>query len=190
MAGLIELLEKRPEEIEELTQKSLEWFRENLRRVRKRPIQLLKEGEFVSNTFVGKMYMYFYDAKHKETLPYWDRFPLVIVLEHYDDGFLGLNLHYIAPKYRVVLLNELYTYLTNEEDGDNSTRLTVTYNLIKTATRLKFAKPCIKRYLYSHFDSRIAEVPVEYWDLMSMLPSQQFMNVNANTVYAKSRKMF
>ena len=191
MAGLLELINnKRPQEIEELSRDSLEWFRTNLRRVRKRPEQLLRDGDFVRNTYTGKMYMYFYDAKHKETLPYWDRFPLIIMLEHYEDGFLGLNLHYIAPRYRVVLLNELYTYLRNEENDDNSTRLVITYNLIKAVSRLKFAKPCIKRYLTTHIDSRVAEVPVEYWDMMAMLPSQKFVNANANTVYAKSRNKF
>lgn len=102
---------------------------------------------------------------------------------------MGLNLHYIAPKYRVLLLNELYTYLVNPNDDDELRRLRVTYELIKSVTRLKYAKPCIKKYLYSHIDSRVAEVPIEYWDMMAMLPSQSF-NTNANSVYAKSRKMF
>ena len=30
-----------------------------------------------SRPSVGQMYMYFYEAKTKETLPYFDRFPLV-----------------------------------------------------------------------------------------------------------------
>lgn len=188
MAGLLEdINNKRPEEIRELSQNSLEWFRLNLRRIRERPVSLLRAGDTVTTTYTGRMYMFFYDAKHKETLPYWDRFPLVIILQHYNDGFLGLNLHYIPPRFRVVLLNELYTYLVNKKEMDESTRLQISYDIIKSVTRLKYAKPCLKRYLKSHLDSRVSEVPVEYWDMMAMLPSQQF-TVNANTVYSKSRK--
>ena len=31
-----------------------------------------------NNSTIGKMYFYFYDPKTKDTLPYYDRFPLVI----------------------------------------------------------------------------------------------------------------
>ena len=134
------------------------------------------------------MYMYRYDAKYQDVLPYWDKFPLTIVFEFLTDGFMGINLHYIAPRYRTPLLLSLYEIATDNEQ-DEERRVMLSYQLIKTVSGLRYAKPCVKRYLYAHIDSRIAEVPMDYWDMMVMLPSQQF-NVNANKVYADSREKF
>lgn len=191
MAQLFQQLsDLKPFEIEERSVEALDWFRIGLRNIKRRPDRLLREGEVVTKIFVGKMYMFFYDAKYQETLPYWDRFPLVIPMEIYSDGFLGMNLHYIAPRYRVVLLSNLYDLLMSEDDGtDAMKRLRISYDLLITQSRYRFMKPCIKRYLNTHIESRVFEVPIEHWDMVSMLPSTRF-NVNANTVYANSRNKF
>lgn len=178
----------KPEEIEVRSLESLEWFRANLRRVKTRPERLYKEGEFVSKVMIGKMYMFFYNAKMQDTLPYWDRFPVVIPLEYYQDGFLGLNLHYIAPRYRVALLGALYEHFNNDE-YDDTTRLRVSYDLLRSLQKFRWAKPCFKRYLKTNIDSLVSEVPIEHWDVVAMLPTQRF-NVNANYVYRESRKRF
>ena len=50
--------------------------------------------------------MFFYDPKFKKTLPYYDTFPLVLPLETYNDGFLGINMHYLPIPLRVNLLDQ------------------------------------------------------------------------------------
>jgi len=191
MAQLFQQLsDLKPFEIEERSIEALNWFRIELRNIRKRPDKLLREGEVVTKIFVGKMYMFFYDAKYQETLPYWDRFPLVIPMEIYSDGFLGMNLHYIAPRYRVVLLSNLYELLMNEESSNERLmKLRISYDMLIKQSRYRFMKPCLKRYLNTHIESRVFEVPLKHWDMVSMLPSSRF-NINANTVYANSRKKF
>ena len=37
---------------------------------------------------IGKMYLYIYDPKYKNTLPFYDALPLVIPIEFYGNGFL------------------------------------------------------------------------------------------------------
>jgi len=187
MAGLFEKLQNEsPSELEQRSFESLEWFKDNLRYVKVRPDQTLREGEVVTTLEIGRMYMYFYEAKHKNTLPYFDRFPLVIPIRKYATGFIGINLHYIAPRYRVLFLEELYEY-TNNKDYDDTTRFRLTYELLKGVSRLKYYKPCLKEYLYGHIASQFSLVPSQYWEIVAMLPSQQF-NVNANSVYADSRR--
>lgn len=187
MAGLFEKLQNEsPEELQQRSFESLEWFKDNLRYVKLRADQTLREGEIVTQLELGKMYMYFYDAKNKDTLPYWDRFPLVIPIRKYATGFLGINFHYIAPRYRVLFLEELFEY-TNNKDYDDTTRLRLTYELLKGVSRLKYYKPCLKEYLYGHIRSQFSLVPPQYWEIVAMLPTQQF-NVNANKVYADSRR--
>ncbi len=191
MLDLLEQIQSEsPLEIERRSQASLNWFKLRLRKIRQPVNKLLADDDFpvVSAPELGKMYMYLYDAKYKETLPYWDRFPLIICLDLVEGGFMGVNLHYIAPRYRTPLLLSLYE-IAIENDNDDEQRVLLSYQLIKSVSSLRYAKPCVKRYLFKHIESRISEIPMDYWDMMVMLPSQRF-NVNANMVYADSREKF
>jgi hypothetical protein len=191
---MLDLLERiqgeTPLETEKRSQESLEWFKGRLRKIRQPVNKLLTDDDFpiVKRPELGRMYMYLYDAKYQDLMPYWDKFPLTIVFDLLADGFMGINLHYIAPRYRTALLLSLYE-IAIDNDNDEEQRVLLSYQLIKSVSGLKYAKPCVKRYLYGHINSRIAEVPMDNWDMMAMLPSQKF-NVNANTVYAESREKF
>ena len=66
------------------------------------------------STVIGKMYFFWYDPKHKDTLPMYDRFPLVFPIERYPDGFLGLNLHYVDYATRQALISKLLEYRNND----------------------------------------------------------------------------
>jgi hypothetical protein len=142
-----------------------------------------------NNSTIGKMYFYFYDPKTKDTLPYYDRFPLVIPIESYKDGFLGLNLHYIHPKQRLILLDKLSETATNN-NFDSKTKLRVSYSYLAGASRAFEATPCIKRYLYSHIQSRFLEISADEWDIAAMLPVETFVGATTSKVYADSRKKF
>ena len=170
-----------PEELAGRSRDAINWFRNNLRQVRVRSASLLDELDpAVSRVELGRMYMFFYDAKTQDELPYWDYFPLCIPIKRYSTGFMGLNLHYLAPRYRIRLLDAMYEYVS---DGV----FDVNYRMVKSIGKLRWAKPCVKQYLNGHFKSYIKEVQPEYWDMVSMLPMTRF-NINANTVYSESMK--
>ena len=101
------------------------------------------------------MYTFFYDPKTKEKLPYYDRFPVVLIIDSTSTGFSGLNFHYIPPKYRAKLLDELYEFEIEDEDTEDEsmrTRIRVNYNLLQSTAKMKFFRPCYKRYLTSHIE--------------------------------------
>lgn len=128
-----------------------------------------------SSTVIGKMYFFSYDAKMKAVLPRWDKYPLVFPIERYNDGFLGLNLHYLAPNERQALLSQLTAYAT-AKNLTEKTRLRLTYDLIASTKRLNsLARPCIKRYLYSHVRSKFVEIPATEWDRVVQLPLEVFV---------------
>lgn len=137
----------------------------------------------------GKMYFFFYEAKTKETLPYFDRFPLVIPIEMYPDGFLGLNLHYLPVKYRLILLDKLYSTLNNEAFND-STKMQISYDLLNGASRYQEFKPCVKRYLNSHVASGMIEIEPENWEIALFLPVEMFVGANKSQVHKDSLEMF
>jgi hypothetical protein len=172
------------------TNAAREWLRSKVKSLNPTPQSLMRDRERLrNNSFIGRMYFYFYDPKHKDTLPYYDRFPLVIPIERYPDGFLGLNLHYIHPKQRIILLDKLSDVATNKR-FDDKTKLRISYEYLAAASKAFEATPCIKRYLFSHIDSRFLEISAEEWDIAVMLPVESFVGATTSKVYADSRKKF
>lgn len=137
---------------------------------------------------VGRMLMYFYDPKHKDKLPFYDRFPLIFVMELYSDGFLGMNLHYLPPTYRARLMDALYM-IERKDNVRQSQKLRMSYSLLNSAAKYRYFRPCIKRYLTNHVKSRFLYVPYEEWDIALMLPTARFRKAKQTTVWNESRKI-
>jgi hypothetical protein len=136
---------------------------------------------------IGKMFMYFYDAKTKKTLPYWDKFPLIFTIELYDDGWLGLNLHYLDRTLRMRLFDKLLQF-ANDKSLDNITKLRLSYALLKNVAQYPEVRPCIKRYLASYVKSNLLSIAPVDWEIALFLPVEQFQKEKKETVWEKSRK--
>ena len=193
MESLLERLEKEtPSELQERSLESLRYFQQRVRSLKLTAEGFYKQSDLqkAKRYLEGRMYTFFYNAKTKKKLPYWDRFPLVIILDLREDGFTGLNLHYIPPRYRVRLLYELYKYVILDDDEyaeeEMRMRIKMTYQLITGISKLKMYKPCFKRYLTTHIEGRALEITPNYWDTMAMLPLAQWQKENARTVYSES----
>lgn len=133
----------------------------------------------------GQFYFYFYHAKHEDTLPYWDRFPLTLVLEKYDDGFLGLNMHYLPVMYRAAFMDKLMDYAKYDRDGELE-RLKVTYSILEGAKRLKAFQPCLKRYLYGYMQSKPLLLETAEWETALFLPVERFQKARKDKVFTDS----
>jgi hypothetical protein len=166
------------------------WLRAKVKELNPSRAALMRDSERLkSSSMIGRMYFYFYDPKTKDSLPYYDRFPLVIPIERYQDGFLGLNLHYIHPKQRIILLDKL-SETANNKNYDETTKLRISYGYLSAASRAFEAQPCIKRYLFSQIQSRFLEITADEWDIAVMLPMESFVGANSSKVYSDSRKKF
>ena len=172
------------------TNASRAWLRAKVKDLKPTSAALMRDRERLKTTsMIGKMYFYFYDPKTKDSMPYYDRFPLVIPIERYNDGFLGLNLHYIHPKHRMVLLDKLSDTMSNDT-YDEKTKLKINYRYLAAASRIFEANPCIKRYLFTQIESRFLEITADEWDIAAMLPVETFVGATTSKVYADSRKKF
>ena len=136
----------------------------------------------------GDMFMYFYDAKNRLTLPYWDAFPLIIMVEQAPGGFYGLNLHYLSPMLRAKFLDKLMETANNSRFNE-TTRLKLNYTLLKNASKFKEFKPCFKHYLTKHVSSKIVKVEPPEWDIAIFLPVEQFRGKNKTHVWGASKRM-
>jgi hypothetical protein len=157
-----------PEERKNLRDISMTWLA-----LRIKGIKSNREvpGSRTTKSFnVGNIYFYIYDAKLKDELPMWDRFPLTIPLKMLNDGFIGLNLHYLDVGTRAVFVNELINNF-GSLSGKNL-KLAVDYSKIVNET--KGYESCIKRYLFSHVKSRILPLEAHELAYAVWMPVQEF----------------
>ena len=172
-----------------------DWFRSIVNRTkgkfsRETPEKILQRSESMeSKSVLGKMYFYSYDPKWKNDLPWYDTFPLVFPIEKYNNGFLGLNFHYLAPKDRAILMDQLKMFANNKK-YDETTRLKLTYDMLKGFTKIKRARPTVHRYLTSKVKSKYVLVNADEWEVALFLPVERFRKASKKKVWAHSGGMF
>jgi hypothetical protein len=183
------------------TEKAREWYRNQARRANSAK-DLNTEGSItgenilktsgnkskVANQVIGNMYLFRYDPKHKDTLPYYDRYPLVFPINKAKGGFLGINMHYLPPTLRAELMDALYSTVTNKK-FDESTRLKISYDILNKAKKFRLFKPTIKHYLGKHVKTRFVYMNPSEWDIALFLPLQEFVGASKQKVWADSRKI-
>ena len=166
--------------------RSTDWYKDKIREFGKPgALDLIRDGKRKKSPFYGKLNMFFYDPKFKKTLPYYDTFPLVLPLEPYSDGFLGINLHYLPMKLRLQLLDRLVDY-SNNTKFDESTILDVDYSKLKNVNLIK---PTLKRYLAGRVKTDFRRIDADEFMVAALLPVQRFKKGSASEVYSDSRKM-
>lgn len=175
---------------------SRDWFRNQAKTVVASPTRMIRSNNarLTEKPMIGRMYLFQYDPKGKKKLPYYDRFPLVIPIGSsrtngfaaQQGSFIGLNLHYLPLPLRAKLMDALYTVASSKEVDEN-TRLRVSYQILQQASRYRFFKPCIKRYLLSQVQTRFFYIEPTEWEMALFLPLDRFVGANKSRVYRDSR---
>ena len=143
------------------------------------------------NLQIGHMGFFTYDPKWKKALPYYDTFPLIIVVSPAKGGFLGLNMHYLPYLLRAKLMDDLlsikaYTVYNGKKDAEFQS---ISYDYLKGMSTSNLIKPTIKHYLYGHVKSKFARVHSNFWEEALFLPVEQFKKASKREVWADSRGM-
>jgi hypothetical protein len=181
--------QKNAAELQSLSRESYQWLIKKIAEIRN-PSAIPKSigaEDFRKNKrfILGGLYHFYYDPKGKDDMPYYDKFPLVLALEKYNDGFLGLNLHYLPIKYRVAFLGKLMDFAVLNADNDIK-RMRVTYDILNASRRFKEFRPCIKRYLHGHIKSKILAIQPDEWETAIFLPTQVFKGAKPQEVWKES----
>ena len=151
--------------------------------------QLLR-GQRLSNVVIpGNMYMFMYDPKYKDVLPYYDTVPLVLPFNKTEDGFIGINLHYLPYGARFKLLGELKKLATDTRKDDN-TKIKLSWQILNSSSRFLSATSCVKRYLNSHLRSRFLKVNFPDWETACMLPVEGFKQRSKSKVWKDVRRKY
>ena len=172
-------------------QQSRTWYRDTANKFKTVNERNLMKGDtdrLRSQPKIGHMYMFYYDAKHKETLPYFDRFPMIFPYKKVRGGFMGINLHYLPHILRAKLMDSLYDISSNDL-YDETTKLRMSYNILSSASKYKWFKPCIKHYLTTQVRSRFLYVYPAEWDIALFLPLERFSGASKSKVWSDSKKL-
>ena len=138
-----------------------------------------------TNPIPSNMVVFTYDPKLKEELPYYDNFPMVIILSVESDRFTGLNVHYMEPKHRLILINKLLK-IDKDKSYTKQDKLRVSWQLVKSFSDLPMIKNCIKCYLISHLKSNVGTVSAEDWKYAVYLPLERFKKADKRRVWSDS----
>ena len=166
--------------------KSTQWYRDKIKEFGKPgAMDLIRDGKQSRTPHYGRMNMFFYDPKGRKTLPYYDTFPLVLPIESYPDGFLGINFHYLPMGLRLKLLDRIVDFSSNTK-FDESTIIDANYSQLKNIREIK---PTLKRYLAGRVKTRFRRVDADEFTVAALLPIARWKNGSQTQVYKDSRKM-
>ena len=177
-------------------EEALQWFRKAAMAVTTAdPRKMIgSAGDFelvprLSTNSIGKLYLWNYSAKGDGTpqLPYWDKYPMDFIVDVNSEkqSFLGLNMHYLPPYARSKLMDALYETINNTK-MDKTTKLRTQYGILKSASNLRYFKPCLKRYLVSHIKSPFLYVKPGKWDVAVLLPLARWKGASQTRIWTES----
>lgn len=136
----------------------------------------------------GNMYLFKYAPVTRATINYYDKFPLVLVMETYSGGFMGLNIHYLPIKQRIALFSKIDGLLNNRSYNFSTRAVRLTYEKLKPFTRYKESLPCIRRYRRKNVRGRMVRIFPQEWLLAMFLPLEQFVKKPTATVWVDSMR--
>jgi hypothetical protein len=167
------------------------WFQKKAKELGSLGKNVLKDDRLTvsGGAKIGEMVMYTYNPKLKKQLPYYDTFPLTIVVGPAKDGFYGINLHYLPPKVRAIFLDHLNDVATNQK-FNKTTKFRVTYSMLKATAKYKYFKPCFKHYLTKHVSSNIMKVNAAEWNIAIFLETAAFRKKSERFVWGRSRRQY
>ena len=133
---------------------------------------------------------------------HYDSYPLVVVTKSGRDGFEGVNLHFLSPKWREFLFAQMMENLAtipNKEREDWRTRFVLKENTLPSSARFKLYKPCFRRYLWEGVKRRPVIIPFDFWSDIVQAKLEGFKStetgtrpkrIQRETVFARTYRRF
>ena len=196
MASLLDTLTKAVSsgEVKDRAKRSAKWFQDKLKGLkgearnrfsstnpdkfyRESPNKIAPTGLKRTAGF-GDLYCYHYDPKYKKTLPYYDAFPLIMLIGSDKETFLGCNFHYLNPRFRAILLDKLTKKIG--EGIPNWSKL----------SKIREIAPTVKRYRFDHIDKKVIQIEEDEREMAIFLPLERFRKSTKSSVWSDSKGRF
>jgi hypothetical protein len=175
--------------------RSADWFKSKIKDLA--PMAPVDRANLMSQTresqsnrlLPGTLTFFAYDPKHKETLPYYDKFPLSFIIGIDRSGFTGLNFHYLSIPMRIRLYDAMYTVAKQSVNKTTQQVLVLNWKLLSNFSKFPAAAPAVKKYLFGHVQSKFIKIPLEDWKTAILLENAEFKKTSASNVRAISTKI-
>ena len=176
------------------TEQSRRWFLEKTRAIGERTASASNELSKTANKKTvppapGMMYAFYYNPKHRETLPYYDTYPLVVIVEFNTKGILGLNLHYLPLEIRQKFFYGALLNRKSKKELTEDTFFKISYEYLKSVRAAKAFRPCIKQYLTSNIRGSIVHIPAPEWEQAIHLPTASWEKERESVIHRESLAM-
>ena len=163
---------------------SMRWYRQKVQELLPKPQvrRMIREGFKTQKVTVrpnfGMMNLFYYRPKGAEKLPYYDIFPLVIPMgRRLNDGFVGINFHYLSVPQRWLLLERLSMFqMPSELDSFDSEEgagevMALFWSKIR---RKRGVKPIVRRYLTKNIQSYFLKIELSEMLIALSIPMERF----------------
>ena len=127
---------------------------------------------------LGDLFCYYYNPKYRATLPYYDMFPMIMLLSAEKETFLGINFHYLRPKWRAILLDRVSAKIGGGLPKWSKLR------------QIRQIAPTIKRYRYDHIMRKVVPIKEDEQEIAIFLPTERFRKAGKSKVWAESERKF
>ena len=156
--------------IRDLAGKSSMWFRQEVAKIRKHPINtksfiVADSADVTKKLEVGRMYLFRYAPKYMDTLPIWDEYPLVLPFRSTDNGFIAINFHYLPYRQRAWVLDKLM-----RTSGSETQRLRVSWQILNNLSRVDVGAFATHRYIMANITTPLRLIRSDDYAKAILLP--------------------
>lgn len=137
----------------------------------------------------GRMYTFFYYPRDRAKLPYYDMFPVIILLKMEKEYFQGINLHYLPTELRQDFFLRVLER-ANKQRYDKQTFLRITYEYLGQYRKFRAFKSGLKNYSLGQVRGRIVNVPSSEWEIVMNLPVAWWRKQPEYKVHTDTRRQY
>ena len=143
-----------------------------------RESEKITDAVFQRRVSLGDLFCYYYNPKYRKTLPYYDMFPMIMLIAAEKETFLGINFHYLRPKWRAILLDRVTAKI-----GGGLPKWSKLRNIKQIA-------PTIKRYRFDHIMRKVIPIEEDEHEIAIFLPTERFKKSGKAKVWSESERKF
>lgn len=188
-------------DVSRFTTEALNWFRVQVSKnfnpkasqiLTNNPAYVRRTGAN-TETMIGKLYLFQYEAEEAgdEETGLYDRYPMVFIFNATKTAagntvLWGLNMHYLSPRERMLLYQELLNLKTNKRWSKN-VRMKLSWNLIKGVAKSRLYSRAVHAYRLDRVQSRLVEIPAYDWNIAVFLRLEKFIQPKSHIEATKSQ---
>jgi len=172
---------------------AVQWFRESLNEIRKNKVGKPTDYESLSKDksrnavrkLRGQVLLFRYKPSNSK-IKFYDRYPVVIVLEITGNHIIGLNLHYVPPLDRIKLILMMNALLFDQKEQNlQKTRLKI-FSLLNKKIFAKYMGTAVNKYTVKNIVGKPKLTNPKEWSYLAFLPV--FKGISPSKLYSEITK--